>query len=66
MRPGYGRDVDGRDSLLTHECLIYAVQGKVFVEEAYHSKNCRAAQAKSSDVRRHRTLSGEIPEGEPR
>ena len=55
-RPEYAHDDDGLGELMTHECLIYADQGKVFADEDYQPKNFRIAKAKSRDVRRRRIL----------
>ena len=55
-RPEYAHADDGLGELMTHECLIYADQGKVFADEDYQPKNFRIAKAKSRDVRRRRIL----------
>ena len=62
--PEYAHDDDGLDSVMREEVLYYAVQGQVFADEAFCSRNFRSAKTFSRDVRRAKMASGEIPEGQ--
>ena len=62
--PEYADRDDGIDKLMTKEALYYAIQGEVFVGEAYCSYNFRSAKILSRNVRRARVLSGKTPVGE--
>ena len=62
--PEYADEDDGIDGLMTKEALYYAIQGQVFVDEAYCSRNFRLAKIQSRNVRRARILSGKTPAGE--
>ena len=62
--PEYADEDDGIDGLMTKEALYYAIQGKVFADEAYCSRNFRLAKLQSRNVRRARILSGKTPAGE--
>ena len=59
----YADEDDGIDKLMTKEALYYAIQGQVFVDEAYCSHNFRVAKIQSRNARRARVMSGKKPAG---
>ena len=43
-RPGYAHDDDGLAALMSAGTLRYAIQGRVFVDEAFASRNFRMGE----------------------
>ena len=63
-RPEYASEDDGMGALMTEATLYYAIQGKMFVDEAYALGNFRMAKVWARDVRRARVTASEIPAGQ--
>ena len=60
-RTEYAHADDGLDALMIEGTLYYAIQGRVFFDEAVASRNFRMAKTLSRDVRRARVTDGKIP-----
>ena len=56
--PAYAHDDDGLGALTAETALYYAIQGRVFADEAFVSRNFRISKTLSRNVRRGRITSG--------